>query len=254
MTPLPPASRSRATRKLWPLLFALPMLLLAASATQAQSVAGCQMRVPSQGWPRDYRIDRNWLPTVERRHFTLRVEMLISGEATSTPGPDIGYTLNQFPNHHRALNSLSRLSQRQNSNRISGMDHSVDCYFERAMGFAPNDTVARLLYAQHLNTTKRVELARQQLALSSSHAGDNPMTHYNMGLVAFELKDYDFALAQAHKAMALGMPRTELRDMLQREGRWTEPLPEDAAPASSTATDTPAAPESASPPASAVLR
>ena len=223
---------------------ALIALVLGHTEIRAQSVAGCQMRQPSQGWPRDYRVDRNWLPGVERRHFTLRVEMLISGESTSQPGGDIGYTLNQFPNHHRALISLSRLGKRLGVAKVSGMDHSVDCYFERAVGYKPDDTVARLLYAQHLGSTGRPNQARQQLALTVPHAGDNPLTHYNIGLIAFELKDYDRALAQAHRAQALDLPRTELRDMLQREGRWTEPLAA-AAAAASAASPAPSASSSA---------
>src|SRR3990170_454495 len=61
--------------------------------------------------PPDYRFERGKLAVVEKRHFTPKVERLISGESNSKPGPDIGYTLNKFPNHHRALLALSKLGK-----------------------------------------------------------------------------------------------------------------------------------------------
>jgi hypothetical protein len=54
-------------------------------------------------------------------------------------------------------------------------------------------------------------------------AKDNPFTHFNIGLVYFDLKMYDRALAQAHRAIELQLPRTELRDMLTKAGHWKDP-------------------------------
>jgi hypothetical protein len=46
----------------------------------------------------------------------------------------------------------------------------------------------------------------------------------NAGLIYFEIKNYYKALVQAHTALAMGLPRTELRDRLQSVGKWTEPV------------------------------
>ena len=47
------------------------------------------------------------LSIVENFHFTPNVENLRKGENGSVPG-DIDYTLSAWPNHHRALNAISR--------------------------------------------------------------------------------------------------------------------------------------------------
>jgi tetratricopeptide (TPR) repeat protein len=51
-------------------------------------------------------------------------------------------------------------------------------------------------------------------------AADNAFTQYNIGLIYFDLKNYEKALEQAHKAEELGFGRTELRDRLKKVGRW----------------------------------
>ena len=226
---------ARVARIHWLLLMVLLSLLMISTGPRAQTTGNCPMPQRSEGTWGDYRLDRGGLHVVERRHFTRRVEMLISGESTSQPGPDIAYTLNKYPNHHRALISLSRLSKRQQVAQVVDMAYSVDCYFERALGFAPNDTVARLIFAQHLSTTGRVDQASQQVALTGNYAGDNALTHYNMGLVAFELKDFAVALTQAHRAQGLGLARSGLRELLQKEGHWSDPAKDASPPAAATA-------------------
>lgn len=52
---------------------------------------------------------------VEGAHFTPQIEQLIRGKTAVEPGPDIDYTLRAFPNHHRALLSMSRLALRAKS-------------------------------------------------------------------------------------------------------------------------------------------
>jgi hypothetical protein len=63
------------------------------------------------------------------------------------------------------------------------------------------------------------------LAQSGGAACGNPFWHYNIGLLYFELGKHERAVQQSHKAIALGMTRPELTDMLKREGKSREPTP-----------------------------
>jgi hypothetical protein len=163
---------------------------------------------------------------VDGAHFTPRVENLIgaqSGGRSAPPGADIDYTLRAFPNHHRALMSVMRYGEKTKSDKPAGLSMVVECYFERAARFKPNDTIVKMLYATYLIKSKRAPEAAQQLELATSLAKDNGFTHYNIGLVYFDMKNYGKALIQAHQAMGLGFERTELRDLLKGANQWQEP-------------------------------
>ena len=195
---------------------------------------GCQLSHLAGGYgPYDYRTTRdNRLRIVESHHFNVRVENLISGQSGSIGG-DIGYTLHAFPNHHRALRAMMRLGERMKTPQPYGVRFTVECYFKRALHFAPDDTVARMLYATFLTKDNREADAAAQLERATYDAGDNPFTHYNIGLVYMDLKHFDKALRQAHSALALGFPRLDLQNALKQAGQWREPHADAMAPAPS---------------------
>ena len=198
--------------------------------------------------PFDYRKDRGEpLSLVEGAHFRQQVESLIRGQTSSMVGQDIDYTLRAFPNHHRALLAAMRLAEREKKPQPSGMSYPIDCYFDRALRFQSNDMTVRMIYAQFLAKQQKLEEARKQLKYVASQTEDNPFTQYNVGLVYLEIQDYDAARAQAHRAAALGFPRTELRDKLQAAGKWTEPAATTPADAASGAASSPAAAASSAP-------
>lgn len=183
--------------------------------------------------PFDYRTERgNSLHMVEGAHFLPYVEALVRGKSNSTPGGDINYTLKVFPNHHRALMAMIRLGKKEKTPQPKGSLYTVDCWLERAVAFRPDDTTVRMIFSSYLSKNNRTPDAVAQLEQATTLAKDNAFTHFNIGLVYFDMKIYDKALAQAHQALALGFARTELRDLLEKEGQWKEPV---AAPA-----DTPA--------------
>jgi hypothetical protein len=235
--------------------------LLCATAVAQVSTPGCNLDLTGGYGPRDYRSQRGGLETVERRHFTPKVERLISGESTSKPGPDLAYTLSFFPNHHRALIATTRLAERLKVDQVPDMKHSVACYYERALVFQPDDNVTRLLYARYLGMKGRTPDAATQLNAAARYAApDAALTHYNIGLVALELKEYDRALTHAHIAYRLGITQTSLKDALVKAGKWTEPPAVAAASAASSpgaaasAAPGTAAPVAAAPAASAPAR
>lgn len=179
--------------------------------------------------PFDYRrANRQQRDLVEHAHFTRGVETLTRTK-TGAFGWDIGYTLRAFPNHPRALLTMQRLVASQKRNPATDAIYTIECYYERALRFQPDDHVIRLLYANFLIVGDKGDEAVKQLDYVSVEAADNPFTQFNVGMLYFDLKNYDRALEQAHKAAALGFNRPDLRDRLSKVGRWAEPP---AAPAS----------------------
>jgi hypothetical protein len=197
--------------------------LQAANAAQTASAGSPSVcgDISNAYGPYDYRTDRDKLGVVERFHFNAQVEGLIGRRGMM--GGDLDYTLRAFPNHHRALMSMAKLGALLKTTQAPKANYSVDCYFDRAIRFAPDDRVARLIFAQHLFRTGREDMALQQVDAALQYAEGDAFGHFNIGLVLFEFKRYDRALVQAHRAMALGLPRTELKEQLQSVGRWVDP-------------------------------
>ncbi len=207
--------------KLHMLLLSSILMTLPAAPAAAQAASTCGDLWNAYG-PYDYRSDRDKLGIVERFHFTPEVEALIRGKSGQIDG-DIGYTLRAFPNHHRALIAMMRYAERLKTDKPPRARYTVDCYFDRALRFQPDDHVVRMIFASHLAKTGRRTLALQHLEAAKQLVPDSPLSIYNIGLVYFDLKEYDKALEMAHRALALDLPRTELKDQLKSVGRWVEP-------------------------------
>lgn len=164
---------------------------------------------------------------VDRVHFTPRVEQLKRGN-TGTLGQDISYTLGVFPNHARALLAISNLALREKTTRPKDSAHSIDCWFDRAFRFRPEEANPRMIYGVYLLKLGRTKDAVDNLQKAAELAGDNANLNYNLGLAYFDLRDFDKALAYAHRAYSMGFQLPGLKNKLQRAGKWREP--EAAAP------------------------
>jgi len=208
-------------------LFALYLLthftLMVSSGALAQSSSLACGELRTGYGPFDYRTDRNKLGIVEQYHFTPEVEELIRGKSSIHIGQDLSYTLTAFPNHHRALLSMMRYGEKLKTPQPPDVKYSVECYFERALRFRPDDAVARMMYASFLSKNARAPEAMRELEQVAKVAGDNFFTYYNMGLIYLDMKEYEKALTMAHKAMAMGFQKPELRDKLMAIGRWRAP-------------------------------
>jgi tetratricopeptide (TPR) repeat protein len=170
--------------------------------------------------PFDYRtISPSNLSLVERNHFNSNVESLLKGQ-TSTIGGDLSYTLRSIPNHPRALAAVSRLARKEKRATPIGSLYSVDCWFERAMRFAPDDPTIRLVLGIELSKDGKHVEAIQQLNIALEASPDNANVHYNLGLAYLSLKKYDESLVHARRAYELGFPLPGLRDRLVRAGVW----------------------------------
>lgn len=217
-------------------LVASLVVALAGSAQAQQVASGCGDLGKPFG---DYLVDKDNVRGTESFHFTPQVESLIRGQTTEVIGADINYMLVNYPNHHRALIAMMRLGEKEKTPQPAGAKYTVECYFIRAIRFRPDDNVARMLYATYLSKNGRMADASAQLEVATKAATDNPFSHYNIGLIYLDMKNYDRALEQAHKAYTLGFTRPELRDRLKSAGRWKNPEP--AVPGSSQDSNAPAA-------------
>ena len=188
----------------------------------------------------DYLKDKDKVAMSESFHFTPEVESLIRGKSTVVIGGDLDFMLRNYPNHHRVLAAMMRLGEKEKTQQPAGATYTVACYFERAIRFRPDDIVARLLYASYLSKNRRETDASAQLETATRAAGDDPFSHYNIGLIYLEMKNYDRALGQAHKAYGLGFGRPELKDRLKSAGRWKESAITAAAPSADASSSAPA--------------
>jgi tetratricopeptide (TPR) repeat protein len=223
------------------LLALIAFLLLPLTAycqVQAEAFSACgTLYSAGQYGPYDYRTDKDKLPIVLGAHFTPEVEALVRGKSGSVGG-DIDYTLRAIPNNHRALIAMMRLAEKQKTQVPVGSRYTIQCWFERALLFRPDDSIVRMIYSQYLHSQGRFPEANGQLAVATASAKDSAFTHYNIGLHYFDLKNYDMALVQAHKAMELGFTQTALRDQLISVGKWVEPAVAESLPASDASTPT----------------
>lgn len=218
------------------LLAGLLIALFSSSAAFAQAVgSSCgTLSSPGQYGPYDFRTDRDKVQIVLIHHFSPAAEALLPTKL-GPPGGDIDYTLRALPNYHRALIAMMRLGEKEKTPQPKGSTHSIDCWFQRALLFRPDDAVVRMIYSTYLNSKGRLPDANTQLEFATAYAKDSAFTHYNIGLHYLELRNYEKALVQAHQAMALGWTETELRDQLQKVGKWHEPADLSNTPAADNA-------------------
>lgn len=172
--------------------------------------------------PYDYNVNRDRLSVVERYHFTSDVENLRKGASSTNIGGDLAYTLRAFPNHTRALHAMARLAIRDKTNKPAGSAYIVECWFERALRFRPNDAAARMTYGIYLSQVGKRKQAAEMLESAEKLGQSGGNFHYNMGLIYADLGRYDDALRHAHRAYAMGFNLPGLRNKLQRAGRWSD--------------------------------
>lgn len=172
--------------------------------------------------PFDYldRANRNHdLYIVEVAHFTRDVEKL-----TAKPlyiGSNLNYTLQAWPNHHRALASLAKFAIREKTaGRLPGMKYPVECYFERAIRWQAKDSTVRSIYGSYLSKVGRSSSAIEQLEIAVRIKPDNATAHYNLGLMYFDKANYDKARFHAERAYEFDFPLPGLRNKLIRIGKW----------------------------------
>jgi hypothetical protein len=185
---------------------------------------GCQTPpglLSSGAKPYDYRVDKDKLPIVENAHFTPEVERLVRGKSALIEA-DLAYTLNVFPNHIRALAALVRYGDIKHVEKFPVNPHSIECYIRRAVDFRNDDLNARFIYASYLAKKNRKADAVEQLNFIEANGEESPLMNYNMGLIYFQIGEYDSALVNARKAYGNGVLFPALKQKLIKAGKWSE--------------------------------
>jgi Flp pilus assembly protein TadD len=171
--------------------------------------------------PFDFRDPRNagTLADVEGHHFNSDVEQLIRGQSAVLPIGDLDYLLRAFPNHPRGLYAVGRYAL--SGGNLLGY-RTAECYFDRALRFTPNDGMVHMIKGIYFMKAKRPSDAREPLTTATRLMPDSSEAIYNLGLLHFELKEYDAARECAVKAYALGYPLPGLRRRLEKLGLWED--------------------------------
>eukprot|EP01034_Spumella_vulgaris_P001111 gene1111-1476_t len=155
------------------ILLASGVTLLALIAAAAPARADCPPYVKTEvGGDYNDASDRQDLQVVESYHFTPAVETLKHGNR-SYLGGDLSYTLEHFPNHHRALSSLAKLVLRDKNMQPQGAKFSADCFFQRALGYRPKDAKVHAIYAGFLLAQDKLDRAREHLDIAVQLEPDN---------------------------------------------------------------------------------
>lgn len=237
----------------------LTACLCAIAIGQAQAAQLCGELRNAYG-PFDYRKGRTTyaenLRLVEMAHFPESVEQGISG-LSGTVGQALDYTLRAFPNHTRALAALSRIAIKEKRYQLEKAHFPVECYFDRAIRFAPDDGTVRAIYGSYLYARGQVEPALKMYEKAYELLPLNAGINYNLALAYVSTNDYVKGNYHAQRAYALGFPLPGLKNKLVAAGKWDDSIetgivPEPQEPAA--APDAPAAPAApaAEPPAEPV--
>lgn len=224
--------------------FTVVLLMLGAGGASAANFCG---ELQGSLGPFDYR-KRSEVPSavslVEGAHFNSDVENGIKGQSSGIGG-DLDYVLRIFPNHQRALAALSRYALRTKAVQLPYSTYPVECYFDRAIRFTPDDGAVHAEYGNFLSARGQTERAFDQYRTAVSLDPENPTINYNVGLAYLRKKDYDRALLHAKKAYAKGFPLGGLKNRLTEAGKWNDtplaaPVDQPEQPAQTATPDTPA--------------
>jgi len=197
---------------------------VAKEATSSQAAPDC----PAPKWmPErlDYYnpVDQMRIGQIEGNHFDAQTEALVRGITSGVyPGTDIEFLVRYVPNHPRGLAALVRLSFRDRTPKPAGMTLGVECYLVRALIFKPGDAEVEKIYGTYLAKQGRYKESLGHFKAAESAAPGDILIAYNLGLVYFELKDYEQARSYAQRAYAGGVSLPGLRDKLAKAGQWRE--------------------------------
>ena len=199
------------------------LLILSSMASFAMAQASVCGNLQNHFGPFDYRTasprDKNM---VERAHFTSKVETLRGGNTSATAGGDLSYTLGVFPNHPRALMAMIKLAEKEKTEKPYQSAYTVACWLDRAERFKSDDASVKAVYGIYLSRKGKKQEALEKLNEAVALGTPSPNLDYNIGLIYFDLGDYEKSLQSAHRAYAGGFNLPGLKEKLKRAGKWTE--------------------------------
>ena len=169
---------------------------------------------------------RDKLPVVEQYHFNRDIENLTASIDDNPIGAHLVYVIRSFPNHHRALRSITKLWSRNPSPTRPppgiAPDQTPDMLFGRAIDFAPTDGTVRLLYGMFLLDAGRDAEAIVQFDQAGILTPESADINYNLGLMYLRVNDHEKADFHASRAYEQGHPLPGLRRKMIAAGIWSE--------------------------------
>jgi tetratricopeptide (TPR) repeat protein len=99
---------------------------------------------------------------------------------------------------------------------------SVECWFDRAIRYQPEDAQVRVIYGYYLTKSGDKKGALREFKTALEMGQNDANTHYNLGLTLFDMKDYDGAMQHAKAAYDLGFQLPGLKKKLMQAGKWRE--------------------------------
>lgn len=175
--------------------------------------------VPRNFGPFDYITERENLFRVDDNHFSPQVEQLRQGDTTRHPMGDVDFTLIRYPNHHRALYTAVRFSLGE-SKFGELRKYPAECYLQRGINFSPEDSVPYMLYGLYLHRLGHLDESLEKYQAAEELAPKDPNLLYNLGLLHFDIGNYELSQQYATEAYSLGIEFPGLRRKLQEAGHW----------------------------------
>lgn len=162
----------------------------------------------------DYRAPdhQKYIRGIERNHFNENVRSGIKGQTGSLMG-DLDFILRNIPNHYPGLNVVADLDIGQRSDPNFP---STDCYFLRALRFAPDDGMVSLAYGVALARLGRGREAGTQYQIAIQRLSEPAEAHYNLALLYLASNDIEHATQHATIAYERGYPLPGLRNRLAK--------------------------------------
>jgi tetratricopeptide (TPR) repeat protein len=117
---------------------------------------------------------------------------------------------------------MVNLAIREKRQKPTGANFTVDCYFDRAIRFKPDDPTVRMVYGLYLHKLNKIQPAIKELVAADQLRPNDANINYNLGLLYFDTKDYEKAMQRAKRAYALGFGLSGLKIKLQRVGKWSD--------------------------------
>lgn len=154
---------------------------------------------------------------IKRNHLDPAVERMKQGEFSHRVLADLDFMLRGWPNHHAALEAAIRYELG------GGKPYELlttACYLARATEFAPDDVRVLFLEAYYYWQRGDRPLARDIYEESLAIHPDSIDVHYNLGLVYFELEEYEKSMYHAGIAYRGGYPLPGLRKKLEGVRKW----------------------------------
>ena len=136
-------------------------------------------------------------------------------------GGDLDYILRAFPNHHLALDAMSRLSVKEGTAKPRGAQYTVACYFDRAVRFKADDPDgAAAVREVPLRAATSAIRPRPPAGSKQARLRRTPTSSTTWASRCSRSSATTKPLKAAHQAYALGFPLDGLRKKLESVGKW----------------------------------